>query len=125
MNALAFPKTAYSQPGLGLKMPRAQEYEVIAQITSRIKAAQRKLPTGFPALAAALADNRKLWVELATDVALPTNALPLSMKVQILNLAQFTLHHTARVLDGTDTPDPLIEINLSIMKGLSGKEGVA
>ena len=121
MTALAYSTTPYGQPSLSLRMPRAQEYDVIARITSRMKSAQAVLPGGFPALAAALAENRKLWVELATDAALPANPLPLVVKVQILNLAQFTLNHTARILDGLETCDPLIDINLSIMKGLSGK----
>lgn len=121
MTAFAYAVSAYDQIGLGLKSPRAQEYEVIARITARIKAAEDSLPIGFPALAAALYENRKLWVELATDVALPTNPLPMPVKVQILNLAQFTLQHTSRVLDGIETCGPLIDINLAIMKGLSGK----
>lgn len=121
MTALAYASSAYDQLGLGLKKPRSQEYDVIARITSRIKSAQAGLPTEFPALAAALAENRRLWIELATDVALPENPLPLALKVQILNLAQFTLQHTAKVLNGLDTTDPLIDINLAIMKGLSGK----
>lgn len=121
MTALAYAPSAYDQLGLGLKLPRTQEYDVIARITSRIKSAQAGLPNGFPTLVAALAENRKLWVELATDVALPENPLPLALKVQILNLAQFTLQHTAKVLNGLGTPDPLIDVNLAIMKGLSGK----
>ncbi len=121
MSALAYAPTTYGHHGLGLKLPRAQEYDVIARITSRIKAAQAGLPTGFPALAAALAENRLLWVALATDAALPENPLPLGLRVQILNLAQFTLQHTARVLDGTERCDALIDINLAILKGLSGK----
>ena len=123
MTALAFNNTAYGQTGFDLKVPRSQEYDVIARITARLKAAHAALPTGFPALAAALAENRKLWIEFATDVSLPENALPMPLKVQILNLAEFTLHHTAQVLAGTATPDVLIDINLAVMKGLSGKGG--
>ncbi len=123
MNAHAFAASGYGQAGLGLKMPRAQEYEVIARITARIKSAQDSMPIGFPALVAALNENRRLWTELATDVSLPANSLPMTMKVLILNLAQFTLQQTSRILDGTGSVDPLIDINLAIMKGLSGKGG--
>lgn len=121
MTTLAFATTPYNHSSLNLKDPRAQEYDVIARITARMRAAQSTAPMNFPALAAALSDNRKLWVELATDVALPANPLPIALKTQILNLAQFTIDQTERVLNGTGTPEALIELNIAIMKGLSGK----
>jgi flagellar biosynthesis activator protein FlaF len=124
MTALAYAPSLYGQHGLGLKLPRAQEYDVIARITSRLKSAEATLPHGFPQLAEALAENRQLWITLATDVSLPENSLPVTLKVQILNLAQFTLNHTARVLQGTEECSVLVDINLAILKGLSGKGGV-
>jgi flagellar protein FlaF len=124
MQVSAFAAKPYAQPVPGLKSARATEYEIIARITARLHSAAQDLPISFPELAAALDDNRKLWVAFASDVALPDNALPHQLRIQVLNLAQFTLAHTAQVLRENADVAPLIDINLAIMKGLSGKEAM-
>lgn len=124
MYAHSLAQSAYGQAVIGLKSPRSAEYEVFAQITSRLcRAAQD--PSGFVDLVSALSDNRRLWTELASDVAQPENGLPIEIRVGILNLAQFTLRHTAQVLNDNADPGPLIDINRAMMKGLSGNGGAA
>lgn len=122
MNAHASASAAYSQVARSLKPQRAIEYDVFAQITARLRSGAAQMPSGFPALVKALDDNRALWIALATDLSLPENPLPVETKIGLLNLAQFSLEHTGRVLAGTAGVDPLIEINRAIMKGLSGQE---
>lgn len=121
MNAHAHVDMVYKQPSIGLKSARRQEYDLFARITGRMQTASKGLPLSFPELASSLDENRKLWVALAADVALPQNGLSADLRLQILNLAQFTLSHTARILSGHANISPLVDINLAVMKGLSGK----
>lgn len=121
MNAHALAVASYGNPATVLKTARTAEYEVIAHITSRLRKAHDEGAMSFPALAAALTENRLLWTEFATDLAMPDNPLPEGLKVQLLNLAQFTMTHTSAVLEGRASADPLIDINNAIMRGLSGK----
>lgn len=124
MNAHALAHAAYGNPNTAQKTTRSAEYDVISRITSRLRFAQTHSATDYPAFVAALDENRKLWVTLAADVANPDNALPQDLKLSILRLAQFSLHHTNAVLSGQDQADVLVEINLSILRGLAGKEAI-
>jgi flagellar biosynthesis activator protein FlaF len=123
MNTLAAASAAYGQATRTLKPHRAVEYDIFAQITARLRANAARLPEGFPSLVQALDDNRALWIALAADLSLPENPLPMETKIGLLNLAQFSLEYTGRVLAGQASVDPLIDINRAIMKGLSGQEG--
>ena len=123
MNALERAKTAYTAPGAPIRTLRGTEYEIFARITHRLKAASQAI--GFSAMARALHDNRDLWTTLADDVADEANALPLSLRQQIIALATFTRQHSSRVLAGTATVEVLIDINTAIMRGLKHDAGAA
>jgi flagellar protein FlaF len=69
-------------------------------------------------LAEALYDNRKLWGIFATDVADPGNPLPKDLKARLFYLAEFTNHHTSKVLAREASVEPLIDINTAILRGL-------
>lgn len=123
MNAYALAVASYGNPTTALKTARAAEYDIVARITARLRHAEDGGAMSFPALVAALNDNRKLWTEFATDLASPGNNLPKELKIQLLNLAQFTMTHTSAVLAGRAKVDVLVDINTAIMRGLSGKSG--
>lgn len=125
MNAHAQALAAYGAPTNAHKTPRGIEYDLFAQITARLRAAISGGKTAFPALAAALTDNRRLWTELALDLASDDNALPIALRAQLLGLAQFSLSHTDAVLRGEDQAEAgvLVDVNLAIMRGLQGQEG--
>lgn len=122
MNALDMARTAYSSASAPIRTQQSTEYEVFAQITSRIRAAVTEGPTGFRDLVEALHDNRRLWTLLAADVADPNNRLPAQLRGQIMYLADFTSQHTPIVLKKEASADILIEINTSIMRGLRQQE---
>ncbi len=125
MNTHALARSAYGNPSTVQKSPRSAEYEVISRVTARLRSALRDRTTDFPGLVAALNDNRRLWVALATDIATPGNALPVPLRASILSLAQFTLRQTEIMLAEKNAQgDVLVEINLAILRGLSGKEAV-
>lgn len=79
------------------------------------------LPQSFGQLVSVLHDNRVMWVTFASDLANPANGLPVQLKAQLLNLANFTSVHTSKVLAREASPDILIEINTAVLRGLSTK----
>lgn len=113
VNASLMAQTAYAGSERPVCTARDAEYEIFARITRRLKVA-----TDFPALAAALHDNRKLWMRLGADVSLPENGLSADLRARIAYLAEFTRLHSHKVLRGAATVDVLIEINTAIMRGL-------
>ncbi|MDD7971731.1 flagellar biosynthesis regulator FlaF [Roseinatronobacter alkalisoli] len=121
MNAHVMAAAAYGVPNTAYKTPRLIEYELISRITSRMRSAIKAQPFIFAALAEAMHENRRLWVELAIDLATPGNQLPDSLRLQLLGLAQFSLRHTDQVLDGRENAEVLVDINLAVMRGLAGK----
>ena len=118
MNALDQARSAYAATAAPVRTPRATEYDAFARITRRLKAAGRDRHD-FPALAAAITENRKLWALLAAEVAETGNALPDDLRARIFYLAEFTVHQSRRILRGEATADVLVEINAAVMRGLS------
>lgn len=125
MNAQTMAAASYGNPATALKTARTAEYEVIANITARLRKALDGGPLTFPALAAAMTENRRLWTEFAVDLGSDENKLPDGLKTQLLSLAQFTMNHTNAVLQGHASAEVLIDINTAIMRGLSGKAGTS
>lgn len=119
MDTFTQARTAYGGPSAATRTPRAIEYEAFARVTHRIRAAAARGRMGFPDLAAALHDNRRLWTLLAGMVADPENALPETLRAGLFNLATFTQRHSTAVLNGTASADVLVEINTAVMRGLA------
>ncbi|WP_231388514.1 flagellar biosynthesis regulator FlaF [Pseudooceanicola algae] len=120
---------AYGQASTPTRTPRGTEYEVFARVTRRlVTAARLDQTTGFPELARAIYENRRLWILLAADVADNGNTLPEQLRAQIFYLSEFTQAHSQKVLTGKAGLRPLIEINTAIMRGLRNeapRSGVA
>ncbi|MCL1628091.1 flagellar biosynthesis regulator FlaF [Roseibaca sp. V10] len=124
MNAHAQALAAYGTPNTAQKPPRAIEYDILAQITARIRAAIAGGPMAFPALADALNANRQLWTEFAFDLASDDNRLPTDIRAGLLGLAQFTVTQTDAILRGESTAEAIIDVNVAIMRGLNGEGGM-
>jgi flagellar protein FlaF len=118
VTALDLARTAYASPGTPARTLRGIEYDVFARVTRRLKSLQGAGARDFPALAAALHDNRQLWSALAADVAESGNGLPGPLRAQLFYLYEFTDQHSAKVLGGTAALDVLIDINSAVMRGL-------
>lgn len=121
MNANMKAQRAYSAATAPTRTSKNIEYDTLARITHRIRTAAQKGPNAFPALAEALRDNQKIWDIFATEVADAANPLPTDLKARLFYLADFTRHHTTRVLNRSDTVDALVEINTSVLRGLRGE----
>ncbi len=118
-------RDTYARPEAPARTPRAIEYDLFARNTGALQQAWARRREDFAGLAAALHANSRLWSVLAADVAEPGNALPAHLRAQIFYLCEFTLAHSARVLEGATGIDVLVDINTAIMRGLRGGGGSA
>ena len=125
MNATQRAHAAYHSASQPIRTHRGVEYEAFARVTGRMKQHATRLPTGFQDLAKALHDNRRLWSALAIDVADRDNGLPNDLRARIVYLAEFTRLHSSKVLSSSASAEPLIEINMAMMRGLRGTGGAA
>lgn len=121
MNSYAMAQRAYAPTAAPTRSNRSIEYDVIARITFRLKEAITR--NDFPQLLDALHENRKLWRTLAIDVADNENGLPQDLRARIFYLAEFTDHHTRKVIRDKETAVPLLEVNTAILRGLK-QEGI-
>jgi flagellar biosynthesis activator protein FlaF len=122
MTAQAFAQTAYGANARTLKTPRDIEYDLLARITGRLQNALAATgPAAFPALAAAMHENARLWTAFAVDLADSGNQFPQQLRARLFYLAEFVLQHTPKVLNGTARADALVDVNLAVMRGLRGQ----
>lgn len=124
MTPQSFAQRAYTQSAASTRTPRDSEFEAISRITRRLRAAAEQKTSDFSGFVQALHDNRRLWSVLANDVADSENALPHQLRARIFYLAQFTDQHTAQILTKKAEVDPLLEINLSVLRGLRHSGGL-
>lgn len=105
------------------RSPRSVEYDLIAQVTQRLRHAWANRDRDFPGFVHAMTDNQKLWSTLACDVALPENGLPQTLRARLFYLHEFTASHSRAVLNDNASVDVLIDINTAVMRGLRGDRG--
>jgi flagellar biosynthesis activator protein FlaF len=109
---------SYRRTQRSAESPRQAEYRLFAQVTAAlIKARDQKL-TLVP-LIDTLDWNRRMWGTLSTDCAIPGNGLPTSLRAQIVSLALWVSRYSSDVATKGASIDPLIDVNKSIMEGLS------
>lgn len=123
MNAYAMAQRAYAPTNSATRSNRSVEYDVIARVTFRLKDAIQK--GAYPQLLEALHENRKLWRTLAIDVADADNGLPDDLRARVFYLAEFTDHHTRKVIRREENAVPLLEINTAILRGLRQTGGMS
>ncbi|WP_170571696.1 flagellar biosynthesis regulator FlaF [Ruegeria atlantica] len=118
MTPQTLAQRAYAQTAAPTRTPRDAEYEAISKITHRLKAAAARRKTDFGGFVQALHENRRLWTVLATGVSDSDNALPSELRARIFYLAEFTEQHSSQVLGNKATVEPLLEINMAVLRGL-------
>jgi len=123
MNAAELARTAYTSSQTTIRTDRSHEYHAFGRVTRSITEAAARGASAFPALAAALHDNRKLWQIIASDVSHNDNALPKQLRARLFYLSEFTNEHTRKILLGEGDVAPLVDINTSVMRGLKGSNG--
>lgn len=119
LNAVTPQKDYGRYASAGMRTDRDAEYDAFSHVTRLLSDAK----TGRlgPDVILAIHKNNELWAILATDLAQPGNLLPDETRAGLLSLAGFAIRHGHSVLNGSGQIDPLIEINVSMMKGLRGE----
>ena len=118
MQSLAFK--AYGEVTQRTAGEKDIELALFQQITNELRNvsdADTAQPTDW---AEAIHRNQQLWTTIAIDLLNPGNALPEEMKRSLLYLAEFVRQNSMKILSGNGDIADLIEINQSIMTGLSG-----
>jgi len=114
---------SYARPEAPTRSLRSVEYDLLAQVTQRLRSAWENRAADFPALVRAVTDNVQLWSTLASDVALPGNGLPDALRARLFYLYEFTAHQSRAVLDDKASVEVLSDINMAVMRGLRGDGG--
>lgn len=110
---------AYQQAAQRAESPREAEYRLFAQVTRALIEASKADPYAFGERADALDWNRRLWMALGEDCAHPDNKLPEALRAQLISLSIWVQKHTSLVIRREDDFEALIDVNRTIMQGLS------
>lgn len=110
---------AYKQAATRTESPREMEYRLFGQVTRALMHAATVDSTDVATRIDALDWNRRLWSTLATDCADPGNSLPMPLRAQIISLSIFVGKQSSAIMRDGESFDILIDLNRSIMQGLS------
>jgi len=114
---------AYQQAAARSESPRETEYRIFGQVTRALMDAVQS-PDDAAKRIDALDWNRRLWSTLAADCAQPANELPQQVRAQIISLSMWVGRHTNAVVRREEDLEPLIDLNRTMMQGLSTRAGV-
>src|SRR5580698_10012837 len=112
---------AYQQAARRAEQPRDSEYRLFGEVTRALMAAATAPAEDFRARIDALDWNRRVWMALASDCALPGNPLDPALRAQIISLSMWVGRHSSAVMRSEETFDPLIEVNRIVMQGLGAR----
>lgn len=124
MQSAALAQNAYGNANAYMPLGRDTEYRAFAKVTRKL-AEPRDGRTSFASLVSALHENNRLWGIIAEDVASGGNELDAKLRAQLFYLFEFTALHTRKVIAGEASPEILVEINTSIMRGLRASKAEA
>jgi flagellar protein FlaF len=110
---------AYQQVARRAETPRDTEYRLLAEVTRALLTLKSTPREDFRVWMDALHWNRRVWAALADDCAQPSNILPEGTRAQIISLSLFVHRHTSQVMRQEADLDTLIDLNRTIMQGLS------
>ncbi len=96
---------------------RRTEYRLFALVTKSLRDAAESEDRSVRTKA--LHWNRRLWLTLQADCATDDNGLPEPVRAGIISLAIWVDRHSREVMRGESEFGPLIDINRSMMEGLS------
>lgn len=121
MNASLRAQNAYGSTQMATRTPRSLESQLLGSVTVELRKAAETMDN-FPKLASALHHNRQMWTTFATGVADKDNALPETLRAQLFYLAEFIEQHSRKVLKGEANIDSIVDINMSILRGLNAAD---
>jgi flagellar protein FlaF len=110
---------AYQKTQRNNENPKQTEYRLFAQVTGALMDAERAGRSNLPLLVDALDWNRRLWSTLATDCSSEGNQLPEQVRARIISISIWVSRYSSEVAQKGASLEPLIDVNKSIMAGLS------
>lgn len=122
MNVIEQARQAYAPNQIAVRTSRSVEAQLISQITAQMRKLSNASKQDFPKLISAIYDNRRMWTTMAVDVADNANGLPKQLRAQLFYLAEFTELHSQKIIRGNASVEPLIDINMAVLRGLNGQE---
>lgn len=112
---------SYARAQAPTRQPRDLEYDLLARAAQRLQSGWRDRAANPVGLIAAIDQNERLWVALASDVAIPENSLPAELRAKLFYLYEFVTHHSSGLRGGKGTVEVLVDINTAVMRGLRGQ----
>jgi flagellar biosynthesis activator protein FlaF len=112
---------AYQQAAQRAETPRDVEYRLFAQVTRALLDVKATPREDLRAWIDVLHWNRRIWAALADDCSSPTNALPEHTRAQVISLSLFVHRTSSEVMRRETEIDVLIDLNRTMMQGLSGR----
>jgi flagellar biosynthesis activator protein FlaF len=116
---------AYQQAAQRAETPRDVEYRLFAQVTRALMDVQSVPRENIGAWIDVLHWNRRVWAALADDCAQAGNALPEATRAQVISLSLFVHRTTSQVMRRETDLDVLIDLNRTMMQGLSVRPDAA
>ena len=110
---------AYQKTQRSTENAKQTEYRLFAQVTGALMDAERAGRSNLPLLVDALDWNRRLWSTLATDCSSDGNQLPQAVRARIISISIWVSKYSSEVAQKGASIEPLIDVNKSIMAGLS------
>ena len=98
--------------------PRATEHRLMSQITGDMMSARDAGLSGSQ-LMPVLHRNREVWGAFASDCGATGNSLPEALRASIVSIGLWVDRFTTDVVTGRDSIDGLIDVNRSIIEGLT------
>ena len=120
MSKTQLATTGYSKSGGSVKDFRTQEYDVIIAITRDLRKLQNNQSAKFNDIVDAVHKNEKLWITIGAQVASDANALPRNLRASLLYMSKFVSYHSNNILKKSGSLDILIDLNVSVLRGLKG-----
>ncbi len=111
---------AYQHTLKATENPRDLEYRLFGQVTRALLDADA-LPRTDPKVIDALDWNRRVWSTMANDCASDANVMPPAIRAGIISLSLFVARYSTQVMANAMPVAPLIDINRTIMQGLSAR----
>lgn len=123
MSAMLQAHAAYSDVAVATKTDRSLEFDIIAGVTAKLRAAAMG-DVPFAQLVSAVDNNRRMWAVIAASMADSQNSYPDMLKARFFYLYEFTSEHSRKVLKNEASLEPLIDINSSVLRGLRTEGGI-
>lgn len=98
---------------------REAEARLLSLLNRKLTTAEARKSIDFPEFIHALHENDRFWTQVAIDLTSNENRLPDHLKASLISIAGFIISYSAQVRQGLASAQPLVDLNLMIVRGLS------